>query len=306
MSSFAQPVRFEAGVPVYKYPVEPDAPPLRLVRFTPHTRPADGRPHIHDFPLLLYVWRDGGELRHRAGERPMRAGDVHVIAPGAVVDGTGVATYEGVYGLFFDPGVFGGPAQALWPAWRTHPLLFPFIHGTPGGILSLRVPESRQPMWRNTFESIEDELSARRTGYREAAVALLTLLLVDVGRLTADVVEELRRHNEPLLAAVFDVIETRFPQQLSLRDVADAVGLTPAYLTTVVRKRTGRTVQSWIVERRMTEARHLLTDTDLPVNDIARRVGLPDPAYFTRVFRREHGRTPRAWRERSALDLGDE
>jgi AraC-like DNA-binding protein len=85
---------------------------------------------------------------------------------------------------------------------------------------------------------------------------------------------------------------------LSLRDVAREVGMTPGHLTTVVRRRTGRTVQEWIIERRMAEARLLLADTDLPVREVATRVGVPDPGYFSRLFRRKHGISPRKWRGR--------
>jgi AraC-like DNA-binding protein len=72
--------------------------------------------------------------------------------------------------------------------------------------------------------------------------------------------------------------------------------MTSGYLTTVVRRRTGRTVQDWIGERRMARARQLLAETDLPVGEIARRVGIADPGYFTRLFRRAHGVSPRNWR----------
>jgi AraC-like DNA-binding protein len=85
---------------------------------------------------------------------------------------------------------------------------------------------------------------------------------------------------------------------LSLRDVAREVGMTPGHLTTVVRRRTGRTVQEWIIERRMAEARSLLAETDLPVAEVARRVGVPDPGYFSRLFSRRHGASPREWRGR--------
>lgn len=64
----------------------------------------------------------------------------------------------------------------------------------------------------------------------------------------------------------------------------------------VVRGRTGRTVQEWIIERRMAEARTMLEETDLPVAEIARRVGVFDPGYFSRLFTRTHGISPRAWR----------
>jgi len=55
-------------------------------------------------------------------------------------------------------------------------------------------------------------------------------------------------------------------------------------------------LREWIVERRMAAARALLGDTDLPVAEVARRVGIADPGYFSRLFGRTHGVSPRARR----------
>jgi AraC family transcriptional activator of pobA len=81
-----------------------------------------------------------------------------------------------------------------------------------------------------------------------------------------------------------------------LKDVARAVSLSPGHLTTVVRRKTGRTVLEWIAERRMVEARRLLVQTDLAVEEVGRRVGYGHPGYFVRTFRRAHGSTPLGWR----------
>ena len=137
-------------------------------------------------------------------------------------------------------------------------------------------------------------MRSRRDGYADAARAHLTLLLVHLGRLQWDVPAE--RGVEPLLASIFDVVEARYHEPISLRDVADAVRLTTGHLTTVVGRRTGRTVQQWITERRMQEARRLLADTDLTVAEIAGRVGYREAGYFIRRFRTAHGVPPAAWR----------
>jgi AraC-like DNA-binding protein len=294
MTELARPVRYRAGVPIYRYRTTPGTPPVSVVRFDGSNTPGHGHRHIHDFPVLAYV--------ERAGQADMRDGDVYVIAAGEVVE-PAVVTAAGAWGVFFDPTAVGGEERAPWSSWRAHPLLFPFLHGIPGGLLRLRVPPPRQPRWAATIAAIETELAGRAEGYREAALAHLTLLLVDVARLAGDVVGDLRRSNEPRLAEVFDVIEQRFTGPLSLRDVATSVGMTPGYLTTLVRRRTGRTVLDWIVERRLVQARHLLAETDLPVSEVGRRVGLPDPGYFARVFRRGNGMTPLAWRRQAGGSL---
>lgn len=283
MPELTTPVRYQAGVPIYHYR---SAPEVSVVPFEPGALPGHGRRHIHDFPVVMYVER-AGQAHHR---------DVYVLAPGVAVDPSVAREFGPGHGVIFDPMALGGDGQAPWSSWRAHPLLFPFLHGIPGGLLRLPVPPARQPVWTGTIAAIETELADRADGYRQAVLAHLTLLLVDIARLATDVVGDLRRSNETLLADVFDVIERRFGEPLSLRDVARSVGVTPGYLTTLVRRRTGRTVMDWITERRMVQARRLLTGTDLPVGEIAHRVGLPDPGYFSRVFRRDNGTTPRDWR----------
>ena len=242
MTPAARLVRHRDGVPVYQYRADFDTPPVSVIR-------ADGilehGVHIHDFPILWYA--------HTAGL-------VYVVAPGAAVDPARVAHRDSGVGVFFDPAALDGDGRSPWPSWRAHPLLFPFVHGQSSGLLQLKVPAARQPVWSAMIDSIEHELATRQEGYRQAALAQLTLLLIDIARLAGDVVGDLRRSGEPLLAEVFTVIDRRLGEALSLRDVARELGITPGHLTTVVRRRTGRTVQEWIIERRMAEARSLLSE----------------------------------------------
>jgi AraC family transcriptional activator of pobA len=282
MTQATRVVYRRGGVPIYQYRTDLNTPPVSVIRVERDDVPERGR-HIHDFPALWYA--------HAAGL-------VYVVAAGEVIDPGRVGdTGKGV-GVFFDPAALGGDGRSPWPAWRAHPLLFPFLHGQSGALLQLKVPMARRSVWDATIASIETELTARQEGYRQAALAHLPLLLIDLARLANDVIGDLRRSGEPLLADVFAVIDRRHTEPLSLRDVAHELGITPGHLTTVVRRRTGRTVQEWILERRMAEARSLLAETDLPVGEVARRVGMPDPGYFSRQFRRTHGTSPRRWRGR--------
>jgi AraC-like DNA-binding protein len=248
--------------------------------------------------MLAYFERGGGALRLGGREWRVAAGDVYLIAPGEVVGASDPRGFEEAEGwaVYFPPDVLGPRTPGAFLAWRAHPLLFPFVRGAAGGAHRLTVSLADRPAWAARLTALDRELRQRQDGYREAALAHLTLLLVEVGRLAVDVVGDLRLRDEPLLAAVFGVIEARYREPISLQDVARAVSLSPGHLTTVVRRKTGQTVQAWIAERRMAEARRLLVETDLAVAEVGWQVGYGDPGYFARSFRRAHGTTPLGWR----------
>lgn len=101
----------------------------------------------------------------------------------------------------------------------------------------------------------------------------------------------------PQLKKVFDFIEAHYHEGITLCDVAEAVGYSPAYLTNQVGKQTGETINSWIVKRRMQGARFLLQNDHQTVEQIARALGYQDVSHFSRQFRQHHGLPPHAWRK---------
>lgn len=107
----------------------------------------------------------------------------------------------------------------------------------------------------------------------------------------------------PQLSEVFDFIEANYHQPIILGDVAAAVGYSRAYLTNLVGTLTGQTVNRWIVERRMAEARSLLLQTDQSVEQIAAAVGYQNACHFFRQFRQHHGTTPYAWKKAHQTQL---
>jgi AraC-like DNA-binding protein len=279
----------------------PGVPPVAITRL-PEDVPAGaglpgGGPHAHDFLVLFYVHRADGMVLIDGRPWTVTDGHVFVIAPGQVVSVTDPhqQVVTDAWAVAFPADVIRPGTAGAYSSWRAHPLLFPFARGVERS-QRFRVPATEQPQWVERFTSLDTELRARRDGYQEAVLAHLTLLLVAVSRLTTDVPHELQGSNEPLLAAVFDVIERRYPEPISLSDVATEIALSPGHLTTVVRRKTGRTVQQWITERRMQQARILLAETDLTVAALSHRVGYPDAGYFIKRFRADHGMTPAQWR----------
>ncbi len=103
---------------------------------------------------------------------------------------------------------------------------------------------------------------------------------------------------------IFDFIEAHYHQPISLRDVAQSVGYSAAYLTDLVRRRTGQSVHRWITERRMVAACSLLLETDQPIDNIALAVGYRNTWCFFRHFRNSFGVTPGDWRSEARSSVG--
>jgi len=103
--------------------------------------------------------------------------------------------------------------------------------------------------------------------------------------------------SSPKLSEVFHFIDANYHQPITLKDVAKAVRYSPAYLTDLVGRQTGKTVNRWIVERRMAEACSLLLKTNQSVDAIAEAVGYQNAGHFFRQFRQYHGTTPQSWRK---------
>ncbi|AVH71101.1 helix-turn-helix domain-containing protein [Nostoc sp. 'Lobaria pulmonaria (5183) cyanobiont'] len=101
----------------------------------------------------------------------------------------------------------------------------------------------------------------------------------------------------PRLREVFEFIEVNYHQSIRLKEVAQAVGYSSAYLTDLVRRLTGKTVNNWIIERRIAAASTLLLETNESVYEIALKVGYQNINHFYCQFRNYYKNTPRAWRE---------
>ena len=64
------------------------------------------------------------------------------------------------------------------------------------------------------------------------------------------------------------------------------------------RQSTGQTITAYAEAARLRHATRLLSDTDLPLGDIARQLGFAAPSAFSRWFRQHRGLSPREWRAR--------
>lgn len=140
---------------------------------------------------------------------------------------------------------------------------------------------------------------SRRTNPRAklaaaAASVALQELLIWLGLFAAGREHHAHRRNEDAVERLLALLNERFAEPLTVPDLAQQLGLSQDRLARAFREHVGMTIPRYLLRRRIEHARQLLTTTDLPINRIAARVGMPDPQHFNKQFRRLIGQSPSA------------
>lgn len=252
-----------------------------------HTVKAEPVSVTHSYAALAFYV--GGEARVEQGrDWNLGAGDLLVVPAGQPHRMLEARRPE-LWGLGFCVPCFAADGEAA--------LLDPFERVRDGAAAVVHVPAERQAFLESLFREME-ALGRGAPGGAAARSAvqrsLLTLILNEVdkasehaprGATSSSVVTESLRF-----------IERNALRRLTLGEIAEAVGRSPAYVTSALSRATGRSALEWVVSARMAEARRRLLHSDEMVDVIAERVGYADPTHFIRMFRRAHGTTPAAWR----------
>lgn len=92
-------------------------------------------------------------------------------------------------------------------------------------------------------------------------------------------------------------LSTHLTQEIRATEVADAVGLSPAYLSRLFKRVTGQTMRAYLTAERIKTAQRLLVTDECSIAQIAALLRFCDQSYFTQVFRRQTGLTPRQYRD---------
>lgn len=84
-------------------------------------------------------------------------------------------------------------------------------------------------------------------------------------------------------------------------DYASLLNITPNHLNKSVKMVTGKSPARWIGETIVLEAKVLLSQSNLPVSEVAETLGFGDQSYFTRLFKKYEGITPTSFRRKIEL-----
>lgn len=106
----------------------------------------------------------------------------------------------------------------------------------------------------------------------------------------------LSQFNSALVKRVIVYLQDNYAQPLSLKEIAQSLGVSKNHLGEIFHQEVGISVWDYLTRYRIKEAKILLETTSLTVAAIAAKVGFEDSAYFSKVFRTVTGQSPREYR----------
>lgn len=106
----------------------------------------------------------------------------------------------------------------------------------------------------------------------------------------------IRSKSEDLCVRLKSYVDHHYTETLSIPELCRKMYLSKSKLYHLSVQTFGMGVSDYVRRKRIEEAKHLLETTELPISQIAERVGFHDANYFTRAFCREEDITPKQYR----------
>lgn len=108
-----------------------------------------------------------------------------------------------------------------------------------------------------------------------------------------------KKHSEADVATrAVSYITQNYQSDITVSQIADKLEVTPNYLSALFHKKTGQPLLKYLTEIRMTKAKELLADPNLPIQSVAAGVGYYSARHFAKVFRQFSGCYPSEYRKR--------
>ena len=92
------------------------------------------------------------------------------------------------------------------------------------------------------------------------------------------------------------IIERDYDKKIGVVEIADQMGVSCNYLSTIFKKETQYSISEYLNAVRLKHAKRMLQDTNLKVYEIAELVGFSDTYYFSSVFKKQTGVSPSDYR----------
>ena len=231
--------------------------------------------HYHDHFELEIVLSGDGQQVFNGQAFPLNKGDVYVCRPldAHQIDSNGI-TIRNVK--------IKESAMQQWILKRLYAYKNPIVY---------HLNEEQFNFFLYFFDLVQSELKEKAPNVLETTSLLCELIYTYFFRLGE---EDENGESDNAISKVMFFLQhdNRFIQKVTLQEIADYVGYSKFYTSTMFHKIYGITIQQYIVNLRIEYAKKLINKTDLSITEIALECGFSSSSNFYSQFTKLIGVSP--------------
>jgi AraC family transcriptional regulator, transcriptional activator of pobA len=252
-------------------------------------------PHRHDFFEVLYLMRGSGFHVIDGNRYDIKPPCVFFMSPGQAHK---IEYSHDIEGYLF---IFTADFYLANRSNQNSLIEFPFFYNLKQENPPLHLASESDILFlQELFKRSISVLDSSEANKLDLLRSLLDLILMTCSsRYTTVENIDKKGRGHILVKQFYHLVEENNLKNLSLKEYADRLAVTPNHLTQTVKSLTGKTSSQIIKSKQILEIKRLLVHTNLSVAEIAQQLNFEDQSYFTKFFKRESGYLPLQYRNRT-------
>lgn len=245
-------------------------------------------PHRHDFYLLAFFTAGSGTHEVDFDKFIVQAGSIFVLQPGQMhhwslsedIEGYVVFYSREMYNLYFGQKDIDS---------------FPFYYSVNAKseiLLTDQESVALQPLFKMMLtESLDNKIWKQ-----DKILNLLDIIHIELARKYSETFDVEAHSYNTKVKQFGQLLETNFTHQKTASFYADALNISLKHLNRICNEMLKKTTTQVITDRIILEAKRMLMNKDLTINEVATKLGYDDYSYFVRLFKKTTTMTPKAFR----------
>lgn len=166
-----------------------------------------------------------------------------------------------------------------------------------GGMPCFKTEETKtySDLLQEIYDIANKDSDVRDMMIFEKLTVLLTMAMIESRKGEKRVQETASTQSK--LQEIKKFLDDEYAQKVSLDQLEEKFYINKYYLTRIFKEKFGISINNYVIQKRITEAKYQLRFTEKSLEEIGHSCGMADPSYFNRVFKKVEGISPREFRK---------
>jgi len=171
----------------------------------------------------------------------------------------------------------------------------------------INIPEPEAKSLEETFDSLQRDIEALKGTdyYHEVVISYLNLITFKASSFISKYLkaepedpEQVNKRGAEYYNKFMALLSQHSKNERTLAFYASKLYITPKYMTSLIRKASGRSAMEWINDFVIMEAKNLLRYSDMSIQEISEYLNFSNQSFFAQYFKRLSGCSPSDYRDR--------